>query len=255
MKKNIKKHSFTLFFIVPLLASCSLLEPADDNAKASADSSCERKTYQSLVSDNKHRVKGDAQIYTGSMQGEQTTNCDVIDMNGFTAAHPTLPLPSHIKITNTQTNKSVVVKVNDRSPSQQGAVLYVTPAVANVLGTTVSFPVSIEVIPTKAQTAATKTRVLLPTRPAKKSANPITNKGNVRYYIVVGTYAAQEEALAKFTRLSSIGIDNATMETRKKRGMLLHMVRIGPFYQQDDIDKVKTQLQNDGLVKFTVVRN
>jgi cell division protein FtsN len=37
--------------------------------------------------------------------------------------------------------------------------------------------------------------------------------------------------------------------------MLLHMVRIGPFYQQDAIDKVKNQLQSNGLVKFTVVKN
>ena len=250
MKRSIISDGVVLLPVMPLFISCSLLEPNIDKANA-INMSCDRKGSQTLATASTHQMKGEAHIYKGNRQGKQAANCDVIDMNSFTAAHPTLPLPSHIKITNTQTNKSVVVKVNDRSPAQQDAILLVTPAVASLLGAKSSFPVVIDVIPTKSRT---KILPIHPINKRTKAGSPKTNQ-KVRYYIVVGTYASQEEALAKFIRLSSMGIDNATIETRRKHDMLLHMVRIGPFYQQDTIDKVKNQLQSNGLVKFTVVKN
>ncbi len=76
------------------------------------------------------------------------------------------------------------------------------------------------------------------------------------YYVVVGTYPSQDAALDTFTRLSSIGLPGATMESRKtKNGKLLHMVRLGPYQKQEDIDKVKDNLTNDGLSQFKVVED
>jgi len=79
---------------------------------------------------------------------------------------------------------------------------------------------------------------------------------NRNYYVVVGTYPNQEQALDTFVRLSSIGLPGATMESRKtKSGQKLHMVRLGPYQKQEDIDKVKDSLTNDGLSQFKVVEN
>jgi len=76
------------------------------------------------------------------------------------------------------------------------------------------------------------------------------------YYVVVGTYPNQEQALDTFVRLSSIGLPGATMESRKtKSGQRLHMVRLGSYQKQGDIDKVKDSLTNDGLSQFKVVEN
>ncbi len=74
------------------------------------------------------------------------------------------------------------------------------------------------------------------------------------YYVVVGTYPSQQEAMDTFIRLSSIGLPNSTMETRTTRsGKRLHMVRLGPFQDQAKIDKVKDSLISDGLSQFKVV--
>ena len=79
---------------------------------------------------------------------------------------------------------------------------------------------------------------------------------NKDYFIVVGTYSTQEQALDTFVRLSSIGLANAAMESRQtKQGQTLHMVRLGPFNNQDEIDKTKDTLTNDGLSQFKVVEN
>jgi len=85
----------------------------------------------------------------------------------------------------------------------------------------------------------------------RKAANSGKN-----YYIVVGTYPDQGEALDTFVRLSSIGLKGATMESRvTKSGNSLHMVRLGPYTNQEDIDKTKDSLTSDGLSQFKVVEN
>ncbi|PWQ93042.1 SPOR domain-containing protein [Leucothrix pacifica] len=79
---------------------------------------------------------------------------------------------------------------------------------------------------------------------------------NKNYYVVVGTYPDSEQAMDMFVRLSSIGLPNATMESRAtKTGKSLHMVRLGPFKRQEQIDKVKDSLVSDGLSQFKVVES
>jgi len=90
-------------------------------------------------------------------------------------------------------------------------------------------------------------------RQAPMKSAPVISKN---YYIVVGTYPDQGQALDTFVRLSSIGLPGATMESRKtKSGKVLHMVRLGPYQKQEQIDKVKDSLTNDGLSQFKVVEN
>lgn len=59
---------------------------------------------------------GYASWYGPGFQGRHTSNGDVFDMNKYTAAHRTLPLGSSILVTNLDTGRSVMVKVNDRGP-------------------------------------------------------------------------------------------------------------------------------------------
>lgn len=114
-------------------------------------------------------------------------------------------------------------------------------------------------IPPSLQEPATVTkRARTPSRPSSRQST--TKKTSYlskkNYYIVVGTYPDQEQALDTFVRLSSIGLPGATMESRvTKSGQNLHMVRLGPYNKQEDIDKVKDSLTNDGLSQFKVVEN
>jgi cell division septation protein DedD len=98
---------------------------------------------------------------------------------------------------------------------------------------------------------------------AKKTTPTIMKKNvtqevvdNKNYYVVVGTYPNQDQALDTFVRLSSIGLPHAAMESRNtKAGTMLHMVRLGPFHKQSEIDRVKDKLVNDGMSQFKVVVN
>ena len=89
---------------------------------------------------------------------------------------------------------------------------------------------------------------------AKKVSSEVVDSKD--YYVVVGTYPNQEQALDTFVRLSSISLPHATMESRKtKSGKMLHMVRLGPFHKQSEIDRVKDKLVSDGMSQFKVVIN
>ncbi len=275
MKKILIPAVFTLVFTLPFVSSCSLTgsSQSDDNSDAKTTSACTSssvyqangKKYRTLKSIEGYKADGMAVVYKNKTQGSQTTGCESFDMNGFTAAHRTLPLPTHIKITNKNNGKSVVVKVNDRGPATGNNLLQVTPAIANLLQASTTFPVKIEAISTAnisipsvaplSYTAANKPSSASHPSIRLPRPKPVDRSNADRYFIVVGTYPTKDEAFDRFVRVSSIGLANVAMETRKLKDRTLHMVRIGPFYDQDKIDSVKDRLRNDGLVKFNVVKN
>lgn len=120
-----------------------------------------------------------------------------------------------------------------------------------VIPPTLKVPVNSSTQPVARKAQAKSTAVA--TQPQKKKA---VYRPDGNYYIIVGTYPDQLDALDTFTRISSIGLKGATMESRRtKAGSLLHMVRLGPYTSQEDIDKAKDSLTNTGMSQFKVVKN
>jgi rare lipoprotein A len=77
---------------------------------------------------------GTASWYGEQFQGKQTASGEPFDMSDFTAAHPTLPLGSYVKVTNLRNGKSVVVRINDRGPVVDGRIIDVSYNAARALG-------------------------------------------------------------------------------------------------------------------------
>ena len=59
---------------------------------------------------------GEASWYGPRHEGKRTTSGEVFDSGKLTAAHPSLPMGSYVRVTVQTTGRSVVVKVNDREP-------------------------------------------------------------------------------------------------------------------------------------------
>ena len=72
--------------------------------------------------------------YGEDFDGQQTANGETYDMYAETAAHPTLPLGSIVRVVNTKNHRSQVVRINDRGPYVEGRELDVSYAVAKKLG-------------------------------------------------------------------------------------------------------------------------
>ena len=76
---------------------------------------------------------GTASWYGEQFDGKETASGEPFDMYDLTAAHPTLPLGTRVKVTNLHNSKSVVVLVNDRGPVVEGRIIDLSYAAAQVL--------------------------------------------------------------------------------------------------------------------------
>ena len=77
---------------------------------------------------------GTASWYGDDFHGRYTANGEVFDMNAISAAHPTLPLPSYVRVTNLANSRSIVVRVNDRGPYAADRLIDVSVKTAELLG-------------------------------------------------------------------------------------------------------------------------
>ncbi len=76
---------------------------------------------------------GTASWYGDYFVGKPTASGEDFDMYDMTAAHPTLPLGSYVRVTNLRNGRAVVVKVNDRGPIVPGRIIDLSYGAAQVL--------------------------------------------------------------------------------------------------------------------------
>jgi rare lipoprotein A len=81
-----------------------------------------------------YEAEGVASWYGDVFHGRLTANGEVFDMNSISAAHPTLPIPSYVRVTNLKNNRSLIVRVNDRGPYHENRVIDVSVRAAKLLG-------------------------------------------------------------------------------------------------------------------------
>ena len=92
------------------------------------------KTYVPEENAEGYSANGIASWYGEDFHGRKTSNGEVFDMHSIAAAHPTLPLPSYVRVTNLKNNRSLIVRVNDRGPFHEGRVIDVSVRAAQLLG-------------------------------------------------------------------------------------------------------------------------
>jgi len=93
-------------------------------------------------------MEGLAAVYSDKLAGHRTASGQTFSQSRMTAAHPALPMGTKVKVTNTKNNKSVVVTINDRGPTQAGRVIDISSAAAAQigLGKKSMTPVKLEVV-------------------------------------------------------------------------------------------------------------
>ncbi len=92
-----------------------------------------------------YKARGLATWYGRRYHGLQTSSGEIYDMYGMTAAHTTLPIPSFARVTNVATNKSIIVRINDRGPFYPDRVIDLSYTAAFKLGVLGSGKAMVEV--------------------------------------------------------------------------------------------------------------
>ena len=77
---------------------------------------------------------GTGSWYGADFHGRRTANGEIYNMDALTAAHPTLPLPSYVHVTNLANGRTILVRVNDRGPYVDGRMIDLSRAGARALG-------------------------------------------------------------------------------------------------------------------------
>ena len=93
------------------------------------------------INDTRYSISGAVSFYGKEEHGGPTASGETFNMWAMTCAHKSLPFGTKLKVTNTKTGKSVVVRVNDRGPFIKGrtvdlsyaAFVKITPASQGVL--------------------------------------------------------------------------------------------------------------------------
>lgn len=130
--------------------------------------------YIPLQADEAYSQEGVASWYGVKFHGRRTSSGERYDMYKMTAAHPTLPIPSYVRVTNLETGQQVVVRINDRGPFLANRLIDVSYTAALKLGLLKKgrMPVRLDRI-LASETAKTKTRNTVPDeRVALETAAP-----------------------------------------------------------------------------------
>lgn len=117
----------------PMVATAKEAAPSDGIYKVGTPYQIEGKWYYP-AEDYTYRQEGIASWYGQDFHGKKTANGEKYDMNDVTAAHPTLPLPSMVKVTNLDNGRVLEVRVNDRGPYHSTRIIDLSRRAAQLLG-------------------------------------------------------------------------------------------------------------------------
>lgn len=83
--------------------------------------------------DPHYKAVGLASWYGDDFYGRYTANGEIFDLNGISAAHPTMPLPSYARVTDLENGRSIIVRVNDRGPYAHNRLIDLSARAAKLL--------------------------------------------------------------------------------------------------------------------------
>ncbi len=204
------------------------------------------------------RQRGLASWYGRRFHGNKTATGEIYDMFQLTGAHPTLPLPSYARITNTQNGRQIVVRLNDRGPFLRNRVMDLSYAAALRLGYLDQGVAMVEIeaiVPSEADRLAAN-GTPAPGTPAPASgpermADPRTQRfplfsESEGVFVQIGAFLLAENAESLRARLT-LELSNliGSMRVVARNGM--HRLWAGPFGTQQEArvvaDRIAGQFQ------------
>lgn len=191
------------------------------------------KTYRVMDSEEGYEERGIASWYGEKFHGHQTSNGEIFDMYKATAAHKTLPIPSFLRVTNLENNRSIVVRVNDRGPFHGGRLIDLSYAAAVQLGYAARGTTRVHlesIVPPAFSNESSPSTVesdtlVLP--PAGRGA---------KHYLQVGAFSDLGAARRLSNRLQEItSLPVFIQDVVSNSSQRLHRVRVGPILTSEEL--------------------
>ncbi|MGK9066668.1 septal ring lytic transglycosylase RlpA family protein [Stutzerimonas chloritidismutans] len=234
------------------------------------------KTYYPINDSRNYKATGTASWYGTKFHGQPTANGEKYDLYGMSAAHKTLPLPSYVRVTNLDNNRSVILRVNDRGPFYSDRIIDLSFAAAKKLGyaETGTARVKVEGIdpqqwwaerggsapavlaqPKRSETLRTASLAqpveqytpppaqhagaTLPVE-VDRSDTPSSNDG---LFLQVGAFANPDAAQLLRDKLSNITQAPVFVSSVVHQEQILHRVRLGPISSPDEAAQLEQSVR------------
>ncbi|MES2770564.1 MAG: septal ring lytic transglycosylase RlpA family protein [Pseudomonadota bacterium] len=208
-----------------------------------------------------YKVRGVASWYGKKFQGQKTSIGEAYDMFSMTAAHPTLALPSYVRVSNPSNGRSVVVRLTDRGPFHADRVIDLSYAAAYKLDLVNhgSGEVEVQAIlpsamvnPPEAQAAPSQ----LVWR-SEPSVAPIRNEPNERtqhgLFIQLGAFASADNADSLRAHLLR-ELDWLEEKIQINAGNGLYRIHLGPYASRLAAETVVEKIRSNYGYKPTLVK-
>ena len=197
-----------------------------------------------------YRARGIASWYGRRYHGKKTSMGETYDMYGMTAAHPTLPLPSYVRVTHLGSGKSVVLRVNDRGPFIDSRLIDLSYTAAHKLGVLAGGSAMVEVealLPGSPVTspadvvsppaAINPPQVAVASSPAEQHIAVSTDATGM--LLQLGAFASKENAEAYAARLR-MDLPRFALQVQARDGFF--RVLAGPFQTQGEAREAADQV-------------
>ncbi len=192
-------------------------------------------TYSVLGTAEGYSETGIASWYGTKFHGRKTSSGEPYDVYKITAAHKSLPLPTYVKVTNLENDRTLVVRVNDRGPFVRGRIIDLSYAAAVQLGV---FPkgtarVLVETVPVEKQSFLSR---------MFSSSSGASRKSSKKdsYFLQAGAFASRANAQALAERIRRQELGGASTES--SNADRLFRVLVGPFATRGEAEYAKQRL-------------
>ena len=204
-----------------------------------------------------YKKQGIASWYGKRYHGKKTSTGEIYDMYAMSGAHPILPIPSYVKVTNPANGRAVIVRINDRGPFKHDRLIDLSYAAAYKLRLTSqgSGLVEVEAIDTspaaiqkiKSTLATTPAadvaginQLPTPTQPTSISVGPVNN--GTQYYVQAGAFKNEGNGDLLQKKIQSLALaENVKLAKVYNNG--LYRVRLGPYTSKNEADTAAANIR------------
>lgn len=211
-----------------------------------------------------YKARGVASWYGRKFHGQRTSSGEPYDMFAMTAAHPTLPIPSYVRVTNLANGSAVVVRVNDRGPFLHERLIDLSYAAAWKLGYIGAGSARVEVesvLPGEAPKEAPPADTLLALTKADAAAAapapaepPLPAVQELRgTFLQLGAFGSQDNAESFRARLArQLDWLTESIHIHARDGM--YRLHLGPYRDAQEAGRVAERIREALALKPFVVQ-
>jgi rare lipoprotein A len=196
--------------------------------------------------DPQYDQTGTASWYGPQFHRRMTSNGEWFDMDYQSAAHPTLPLPSYVKVTNLENDRQIVVRVNDRGPFVGGRIIDLSKKSADALGFR------------RKGTAPVRVQYIGPAPLEDQGSHLIAmNRELMRGTPLYQMVAAAGGSAAPPVAVASLGtmpeLPRSAPEQPREAASTGYFIQVGAFANADNAERARFNLAGLGNVEVTPV--